>query len=82
MVAALPEVLTDPGITGLWEDALSEVAAGTRTLQDFEERQRAFVTKRVEAAKAGAALALPASAKPVQASSTKKRRTFKKRTAK
>ena len=82
LVAALPEVLTDPGITGLWEDALSEVAAGTRTLQDFEERQRAFVTKRVEAAKAGAALALPASAKPVQASSTKKRRTFKKRTAK
>lgn len=67
LVAALPPVLTDPGVTGLWEDALSEVAAGTRSLADFEDRQRAFVVKRVEAAKAGAALALPAAAKAVAA---------------
>ena len=67
LVSALPEVLTDPGVTGLWEDALSEVAAGTRTLADFEERQRAFVTKRIEVAKAGGALALPAVAKALTA---------------
>lgn len=75
LVAALPEVLTDPGVTGLWEDALSEVAAGTRTLQDFEDRQRAFVTKRVEAAKAGASLAMPATAAMVaKPKATTKRR--------
>ena len=67
LVAALPEVLTDPGVTGLWEDALSEVAAGTRTLADFEDRQKAFVVKRVEVAKSGPALALPVAAKAVTA---------------
>ena len=66
LVAALPEVLTDPGVTGLWEDALSEVASGTRTLTDFEDRQKAFVVKRVEVAKSGPALALPAAAKAVK----------------
>ena len=76
LVAALPPALTDPGVTGLWEDFLSEIASGTRTLDDFEKQQRAFVTKRVEAAKAGAALAMPAMAatKP-KAATTKKRRT-------
>lgn len=86
LVAALPEVLTDPGITGLWEDVLSEVAAGTKTFADFEERQKAFVTKRVEVAKAGAALALPAVAavaRSAQKSATKpKRRIFKRRVSK
>ena len=67
LIAALPEVLTDPGVTGLWEDALSEVAAGTRTLADFEDRQKAFVVKRVEVAKSGPALALPTVAKTVTA---------------
>ncbi len=66
LVAALPPALTDPGVTGLWEDALADVAAGTRTLDAFEQQQRAFVVKRVEAAKAGAALAMPSqpAAKP------------------
>ncbi|MHB1608445.1 MAG: DNA topoisomerase III [Acidiferrobacter thiooxydans] len=67
LVAALPEVLTDPGVTGLWEDALSEVAAGTRTLIEFETQQRAFVVKRVEVAKAGPALAMPAGTAPAAA---------------
>ncbi|MHB1565141.1 MAG: DNA topoisomerase 3 [Acidiferrobacter sp.] len=83
LVAALPEVLTDPGVTGLWEDFLGEVAAGTRTIKEFEAQQQAFVVKRVEAAKTGPALALPAAAKPAGAqasSATKKRRMFKKRT--
>ena len=59
LVAALPPALTDPGVTGLWEDFLAEVAAGTRTLADFEKQQTAFVVKRVEAAKASAMLAMP-----------------------
>ena len=83
LVAALPEVLTDPGVTGLWEDFLGEVAAGTRTIKEFEAQQQAFVVKRVEAAKTGPALALPVAAKPAGAqasSATKKRRMFKKRT--
>ena len=77
LVAALPPALTDPGVTGLWEDFLADVAAGTRTLAEFETQQKAFVVKRVEAAKAGAALAMPtaaAQAKP-KAKATKKRRT-------
>ena len=85
LVAALPEVLTDPGVTGLWEDALSEVAAGTRTIREFEAQQQAFVTKRVEAAKSAAALALPSTA-PVtnNGKSAKKayKKTYKRRAAK
>ena len=83
LVAALPPVLTDPGVTGLWEDALSEVATGTRTLADFEDRQKAFVVKRVEVAKSGPALALPATAKAVPAkpkAGTKK--AYKRRASK
>ncbi len=60
LVAALPPVLTDPGVTGLWEDALGEVATGIRTLAEFEERQRTFVVKRIEEAKAGPRLQMPA----------------------
>ena len=74
LIAALPPALTDPGVTGLWEDFLSEIAAGTRTLTEFETQQRAFVTKRVEAAKAGAALALPAVATKPKTMTSKKRR--------
>ena len=64
LVAALPPALTDPGVTGLWEDFLSEVAAGQRTLAEFKTQQVAFVTKRVAAAKAGAALAMPTTNQP------------------
>ncbi len=67
LVAALPEVLTDPGVTGLWEDALGEVAVGARTIAEFEAQQSAFVVKRVEAAKAGPALAMPAGTAPAAA---------------
>ena len=76
LVAALPLALTDPGATGLWEDFLSEIAAGNRTLDEFEQQQRAFVTKRVEAAKTGAALAMPTHA---QAAGAKPGTTSKKR---
>ena len=78
LIAALPPALTDPGVTGLWEDFLSEIAAGNRTLIEFETQQRSFVVKRVEAAKAGASLAMPATAaqaKPKAKTTTKKRRS-------
>jgi DNA topoisomerase-3 len=76
LVATLPPALTDPGVTGLWEDFLREIASGNRTLCEFETQQRAFVTKRVEAAKASAMLPMPAAqAKPKAKATTKKRRT-------
>ena len=78
LIAALPPALTDPGVTGLWEDFLADVAAGARTLIEFETQQRAFVVKRVEAAKAGAALAMPGTA----ATSAKPKATTKKRRSK
>ena len=76
LIAALPPALTDPGVTGLWEDFLSEIAAGRRTLDEFETQQRAFVMKRVQAAKDGAALAMPAQtavAKPKPAAKKQRR---------
>ena len=75
LIAALPPALMDPGVTGLWEDFLSEIAAGNRTLDEFETQQRAFVTKRVQAAKDGAALAMPATVatKPKTMTSKKRR---------
>ncbi len=79
LVAALPPALTDPGVTGLWEDFLSEIAAGNRTLDEFEMQQRAFVVKRVEAAKAGAALAMPAHSAPATTTKTKPKTTKKRR---
>lgn len=78
LIAALPPALTDPGVTGLWEDFLADVAAGTRTLAEFETQQKAFVTKRVEAAKASAMLAMPTQ----RAAVAKPKRAGKKKEAK
>ena len=77
LVAALPLALTDPGVTGLWEDFLSEIAAGNRTLDEFETQQQAFVVKRVEAAKAAATLAMSATAAAKPKVAAEKRRTSK-----
>ncbi|UEO00475.1 DNA topoisomerase 3 [Acidiferrobacter thiooxydans] len=82
LVAALPPALTDPGVTGLWEDFLSEIAAGNRTLDEFETQQRAFVVKRVEAAKAGASLAMGRAAHNVPVTAVKPKATTKKRRSK
>lgn len=78
LVAALPPALTDPGVTGLWEDFLSEIAAGNRTLGEFEAQQKAFVAKRVQAAKDGAALAMPAQAVAAKPKDAKPRRRTRK----
>ncbi|WP_414041195.1 DNA topoisomerase 3 [Acidithiobacillus sp. M4-SHS-6] len=52
LVHALPKDLTDPVLTARWEDALSSVSEGRLTLQQFEEAQRKFVSRMIEAAKA------------------------------
>ena len=52
LVHALPKDLTDPVLTARWEDALSSVSEGRVTLQQFEEAQRKFVVRMIEAAKA------------------------------
>ena len=52
LVHALPKDLTDPVLTARWEDALSSVSKGRVTLQQFEEAQRKFVVRMIEAAKA------------------------------
>lgn len=59
LVDALPEVLTDPGVTGLWEDALQAVATKALSLTDFEEQQRKFVIKRVQEAVSGPSVRMP-----------------------
>ena len=59
LVDALPEVLTDPGVTGLWEDALQAVATNTMSLSEFEEQQRGFVIRRVQEAISGPPLSMP-----------------------
>ena len=53
---------------------LAEVAAGNRTLDEFETQQRAFVAKRVQAAKDGAALAMPTQAMGAAPKTTSKKR--------
>ncbi|MGC9217353.1 DNA topoisomerase 3 [Acidithiobacillus sp.] len=52
LVHALPRDLTDPVLTARWEDALSSIAEGRLTLQQFEEIQRKFVTRMIDTAKA------------------------------
>jgi DNA topoisomerase-3 len=51
LVKALPRELTDPVTTAKWEDALSLIAEGKLTLEQFEEAQRTVVARLIEAAK-------------------------------
>ncbi|MBU2801361.1 DNA topoisomerase 3 [Acidithiobacillus caldus] len=51
LVKALPRELTDPVTTAKWEDALSLIAEGKLTLEQFEEVQRAVVARHIAAAK-------------------------------
>ncbi|HHZ4534975.1 TPA: DNA topoisomerase, partial [Escherichia coli] len=39
LVAALPDSLTNPGMTALWEQALDDVARGKISLEAFMEKQ-------------------------------------------
>jgi DNA topoisomerase-3 len=48
LILALPERVRSPGMTGLFEQALSAIAEGTLTPSQFLAKQREFVTKYVE----------------------------------
>jgi DNA topoisomerase-3 len=48
LIDALPNALTDPGMTALWEQALDDISAGRMDLQDFMARQASMVWKLVQ----------------------------------
>lgn len=39
LIAALPETLTSPGMTALWEQALDDIAQGKMSLESFIQKQ-------------------------------------------
>ncbi|HBA9709284.1 TPA: DNA topoisomerase III [Escherichia coli] len=43
LTAALPEALTSPGMTALWEQALDDIAQGRMSLDTFMDRQQQWV---------------------------------------
>ncbi|AWX14702.1 DNA topoisomerase III [Mergibacter septicus] len=45
LIDALPEIIRDPGMTALWEQALNDIAAGNMTLLDFMSKQRQFISR-------------------------------------
>lgn len=51
LIDALPEVVTNPGMTALWEQALDSVAAGELSLEDFMGKQQTLVERLIEQAK-------------------------------
>lgn len=48
LIDALPEVVTNPGMTALWEQALDSVADGELSLEDFMKRQQLLVERLIE----------------------------------
>lgn len=51
LIDALPEVVTNPGMTALWEQALDSVAAGELSLEDFMARQQTLVERLIDQAR-------------------------------
>ncbi|MDR5893105.1 DNA topoisomerase III [Halomonas mongoliensis] len=51
LIDTLPSVITNPGMTALWEQALDDVAAGRLELHDFMARQAGMVEKLVQHAR-------------------------------
>ncbi|EDS7122104.1 DNA topoisomerase III [Salmonella enterica subsp. enterica] len=50
LMAMLPAIVKDPGMTALWEQALDEVAAGKLPLALFLQKQSIWITRMVEQA--------------------------------
>jgi DNA topoisomerase-3 len=42
-MAMLPEIVKDPGMTALWEQALDEIAAGKLPLAAFLQKQSTWI---------------------------------------
>ena len=51
LIHALPKILTDAALTALWEDALTQVADGHFSGQEFLNRINLFVAKQIDAVK-------------------------------
>lgn len=43
LIDSLPDLLKNPGLTALWEQALNQIAEGSLTLAEFMQRQEAFI---------------------------------------
>lgn len=63
LVAALPETLTSPGMTALWEQALDDIAEGRMTLEAFMAKQETW-TQHLVAKLRTESLALTATVTP------------------
>ncbi|MGG5964665.1 DNA topoisomerase III [Salmonella enterica] len=48
LMAMLPDIVKDPGMTALWEQALDEIAAGRLPLAVFLQKQSLWITRMVE----------------------------------
>ncbi|WP_432537401.1 DNA topoisomerase III [Pantoea eucalypti] len=48
LIAALPETLTSPGMTALWEQALDDIAQGKSGLSDFMQKQGQWTRHLIE----------------------------------
>ncbi|WP_397325260.1 DNA topoisomerase III [Pantoea agglomerans] len=48
LIAALPETLTSPGMTALWEQALDDIAQGKSGLNDFMQKQTQWTRHLIE----------------------------------
>lgn len=48
LIAALPETLTSPGMTALWEQALDDIAHGKSGLSDFMQKQSQWTRHLIE----------------------------------
>ena len=53
LVDILPKSVTNPATTAVWEQALEDIAAGNRTLEEFQEKAVTWVTRLVTAVKSG-----------------------------
>ncbi|MFU2076104.1 DNA topoisomerase III [Gallibacterium anatis] len=44
LIDGLPDIIKDPGMTALWEQALNDIASGKMLLQDFMDKQNQFIS--------------------------------------
>lgn len=51
LIDLLPDIVKDPGMTALWEQALDDVAAGKLPLAVFLQKQSIWITRMVEQAR-------------------------------
>ncbi|MDE9555616.1 DNA topoisomerase III [Xenorhabdus bovienii] len=51
LIAGLPDVLTHPGMTALWEQSLDDIARGRATLDGFMQKQAQWLAHLVEKGK-------------------------------